>query len=1041
LIVVGAVLIVLTAAVWFLLGSTAGARFVLAQALKKVPVGVTVTIERVEGKLLGPLALHGIRVSNQLVEVIVNHVEVDWSPKRLLNKRLYIERVVVDGVDARLLPPPSPSATRDAPPATPKPPPAMPLEIVIAEARATGVKLLVTEEVEFADLRLSLRGRPEKYELDVATRLVGEKMPEIGIALAATGTLADITLAPLDVRTLGGLVRARCLATWYPQITWTVRADADSLQPGLLTPDPAKLPGRLAAKLRTEGRVDGGVPSGWATIDTLTGSLLDRTVEGDARAEWSGTTDTRAKARIVWAGVLAELQAAVTDSVQADLTVTCDDLGSVLPGLGGRADLAAQVRGPLLAPQASATILVAEFSRQTPPLSISRLAGALDLDTTPTGSGRLRLRADALQFGQVLLDSAVVSADGTQLAQRARVLIDGEPLHARLALGGVLDAAALTWTGAIDTLSLDNPYAGLWTLREPANLRAGQAAAALDSLCLVHDGATLRLGGAWDDGPWTAWGGLARLPLAMADPYLLDEQHLRGTLGASFEASGAGTELTGKVRAALADAWFVFAAAGKPDSLGIETAVLSGTAGPRDIAATLTAAVVSPRSGGRAEMTGEFTLPGGAALPMVPETQTVRAALEGHVPDLSLIDGLSPLLTDSRGSVDLTAQVAGTLLEPVITGELRVRGMATTLPDLGITIEDVELTARGDVKDGYSLDGAARSGEGTLTVGGRIPPKLAPETPLVIGLRGERFQAVDTPEIQVEVTPDLELVCDGVRLDVRGTVDLPVVDVELIEMPEVAVAPSRDAIIVDDKAPAAAPPIDTWVDLKVTLGERVRFSGFAMSIDLEGGLEVQQHVPDLPACRGDVRIREGFYRAYGQDLDIERGVLSFVGPVDDPALDIKASRETPDGVIAGVIITGSALTPTIRVYSEPAMSETQAISYLLTGRSLDAGSGDDKANVAATAALLGSNVLSSQLGSKVGLDEARIETGGTMEEAALVTGKYLTPELYLSYAMGLFDRSNLVRLRYTMSPKWAVQTETGTTMGADLFYKIERGGN
>ena len=97
-------------------------------------------------------------------------------------------------------------------------------------------------------------------------------------------------------------------------------------------------------------------------------------------------------------------------------------------------------------------------------------------------------------------------------------------------------------------------------------------------------------------------------------------------------------------------------------------------------------------------------------------------------------------------------------------------------------------------------------------------------------------------------------------------------------------------------------------------------------------------------------------------------------------------------------------------------------------------------NVASAAALLGSNVLSSQLGSKIGLDEARVETGGNLDEAALVTGKYITPQLYLSYAMGLFDRSNLVRLRYIISRKWAVQTETGTTQGADVFYTLERGG-
>ena len=36
---------------------------------------------------------------------------------------------------------------------------------------------------------------------------------------------------------------------------------------------------------------------------------------------------------------------------------------------------------------------------------------------------------------------------------------------------------------------------------------------------------------------------------------------------------------------------------------------------------------------------------------------------------------------------------------------------------------------------------------------------------------------------------------------------------------------------------------------------------------------------------------------------------------------------------------------------------------------------------------------------------------------------------------------NLVRLRYTLTPRWSVQTETGTTQGADVFYNIEFGGN
>lgn len=1061
----GIVLVVvaaLAAILAFLAGTTAGARFVVARALARVPAGMTVDVARVDGRLLGPLSLEGVRIGNRLVEVAIDSVGLDWSPRRLLSRQLHIERVAIDGVDARLLPPPAdgpvPADAGDGP----KPPPEMPLEIVITEARASNVKLLVTESVELRDLRLALRGRADRYELDAATRLVGEGLPAIALAATATGTLTDISLLPLEVRMLGGVARVHARAAWYPAITWTARAEVDSLQPGLLLADPGALPGRLGARLRSEGRIEAAVPSGWASLDTLDGDLLGRAVSGAARVDWTGAATARLGAGLVWGPALAELQAAVNDTVAARLDVTCDDLAGLRADLAGRGMLAVRASGPRNAPTVAGNLdlsgfSVADTARAEPALAIDTLSGGFrlelaGLDTVPTGAGRVRLRADVIRLGRAALDSAVVTLDGTRREQRARLVVDGEPLHARLALGGAYTATDSTWSGAIDTLVLANPLAGTWRLRGAAPLVARPGAAGLDSLRLVLDpsgavpgGAALRLGGEWarggaGGGTWSARAELSRLPLALAATRLPEGQGLRGTASASVSARGAGSELQGTFAAGLRDAAFLFEAAGRPDSVLIEAASVAGEAGPADVSARIAAAVANPRSGGRAELTGEVVLPGAARLPARPDSQAVSATLAGRVTDLGFIDGLSPLVTGARGRIDLDAAVAGRLAAPAITGELRVSDLAATLPDLGITVADVQLVARGDVESGYALEGSARSGDGTLAVGGRVPPKLGPGTPLVVTLRGERFQGVDTPEIRVQVSPDLELTCDGKRLDVRGTVDLPVVDVEMVEVPETAVPPTRDAVIVDAARPAKAPAIDTWVDVKVNLGEEVRFRGFAMAIGLAGALHVQQHVPELPDCRGDLRVREGYYRAYGQDLDLDSGIVSFVGPVDDPALNIKAFRETPDGVIAGVVVTGSALAPVLKVYSEPPLPETQAISYLLTGRPLDSGSGDDKARVAATAALMGSNVLSSQLGSRIGLDEARVETGGSLDQAALVTGKYLTPELYLSYAMGLFDRSNLVRLRYIMSPKWSVQTETGTTMGADLLYKIERGG-
>ena len=53
-------------------------------------------------------------------------------------------------------------------------------------------------------------------------------------------------------------------------------------------------------------------------------------------------------------------------------------------------------------------------------------------------------------------------------------------------------------------------------------------------------------------------------------------------------------------------------------------------------------------------------------------------------------------------------------------------------------------------------------------------------------------------------------------------------------------------------------------------------------------------------------------------------------------------------------------------------------------------------------------------------------------------GKYLTPELYISYGKSLFTGNNLFRLRYDIFKKWQIETQTGNgESGADIYYKLE----
>jgi len=55
----------------------------------------------------------------------------------------------------------------------------------------------------------------------------------------------------------------------------------------------------------------------------------------------------------------------------------------------------------------------------------------------------------------------------------------------------------------------------------------------------------------------------------------------------------------------------------------------------------------------------------------------------------------------------------------------------------------------------------------------------------------------------------------------------------------------------------------------------------------------------------------------------------------------------------------------------------------------------------------------------------------------VTAGKYLTPDLYISYGRSLFTDAGLLRLRYRLSKHWEIETQSGSESGGDLFYKIE----
>jgi translocation and assembly module TamB len=212
-------------------------------------------------------------------------------------------------------------------------------------------------------------------------------------------------------------------------------------------------------------------------------------------------------------------------------------------------------------------------------------------------------------------------------------------------------------------------------------------------------------------------------------------------------------------------------------------------------------------------------------------------------------------------------------------------------------------------------------------------------------------------------------------------------------------------------------------------------------------------------------VVKGRFRTYGVNLDIIRGRLFFTGgPIDRPTLDFLALRTIGD-VRAGVTVAGTLQRPATKLYSEPAMQDSDILAYVVLGHPMGGNGSQTSLMAKAAGALLGSSqasVLFERIRDQLGLSSLEVQDGGgvsgtmgykplqvtppgsvastqqgSVADTALSVGKYLTPKLYISYGRSLFTGSNLLRLRYDIFRNWQIETQAGNESSVDLYYKLE----
>jgi autotransporter translocation and assembly factor TamB len=480
---------------------------------------------------------------------------------------------------------------------------------------------------------------------------------------------------------------------------------------------------------------------------------------------------------------------------------------------------------------------------------------------------------------------------------------------------------------------------------------------------------------------------------------------------------------------------------GQPGWVQLRESALDVRAGPEGVSGTLNAQLVSADGEVLGRLEGRGGLPGYTRIGRPINRVPVEGRVEGRVDDLGFLPSFTALVDSAAGRMTLDAELQGTLANANFVGRMEVRDAALRLPTLGVLYEDIAFTANGSREGQIAVDGRVRSGEGQITLEGVTPVLPTNERPGRILIRGSDFLVANNTEVRAIFSPAFDVTLAGDSLTVRGSVDIPVARIHLSEIPVVAIAPSDDIILTDPGARGRRErPVVASV--RIVLGDSVTFRGFNFDAKLGGAVLVSTAPDQLTRASGQIVIIEGQYKAYGQDLAVENGVIRFAGgPVDNPTLSIRAIRYATDSTIAGIAMAGSLKAPQVTLFSTPPMSQSQVMSYLITGHPVGQGggsSGNFLNKALGALGLQGGNVLTGALGKEVGLSEATIETEGDLAEASLKIGRYLSPNLYVSYGIGLFDPVSTLRLRYILSRRWTLQAETGEETGADVLLKVQR---
>ncbi|WP_392551832.1 translocation/assembly module TamB domain-containing protein [Orbus wheelerorum] len=888
-------------------------------------------------------------------------------------------------------------------------------------------------EYQLKNFDLDLSGSVKNYHFNSKGDFYGTGLPSVLFDMKSDGTNESFNIKSISATLPQGEFDLSAKVGWRQALKWDASIDFNKIDLSREIPDYLI---KLDGKLKTNGSIDG---KSW--IVNLNQMQLDGNIN-KAPLHASGNIAINSskfisadKFNLSLGNNHIDLNGSTTKSnLIADLKLT--DLKVIDPDLKGNITGQVIVNGSIDKPIIKSNLVIDNFVWQDIKLHQGSLTG--DIKYSDILAGNIKIQANQFDMPNVTVDNAEILLSGNEQNHHLLINVKGKPVSSAINLNGQLNKQRTEWQGSIADANLTFSPKNSWQINKPINLKYNLDTnqASISAHCWVDNESHICL----DKNVIIADRGEANIILSNIDLTL-------------FESINQGeTKLAGTIYGKANIKWDpahkipTIVASINSNDVYIRQQIASQTLPiPFDLFA-----INVNINDKQAKLDWKFSTKefGRFDGNIVVDDPTDNKRLSGQV----IIDQLSlsiinPLLNDNEhanGAINANLKFSGTLLDPYITGKFALSHSDIKVSQLPADIQSIVIDI--DFKGKSSeLKGLMQTKSGNVNINGKADWQNINNWQAFLTVKGAAIEVTIPPMITMSIVPDIRIDANQNELNLVGKVTIPKANIKVESLPPSTVDVSSDEVMLDSNLQEIAPQ-DLGIKINsrvlVSLGDKVNVDAFGLVARLTGGVYVTQTNKGL-TVNGQIFVPDGRFHAYGQDLIVRKGEIVFAGLADQPRLNIEAIRNPEsieNNVIAGIRVTGLADDPKVEIFSEPAMSQQEALSYLLRGQGLD--SGDQSENDMMTALLIGLGTaqggqIIGDIGNTFGIKNLSLDTQGVGDSQKVVVSGYILPNLQLKYGIGIFDSLATFTLRYRLLPRLYLEAVSGVDQTVDLIYQFE----